>query len=181
MKSIFSLFAAFALLAAGLQAQTLTLFGNTATKSGTWTYTPATSTISGFEDPGNLIFGSPQTIDIGSNRYLQLTGNATTAPAGSFTITLEDNADHLATALFSWSEFTGDATLTMPIEFTTFNFSNITGWSLDSGGTGQPVNASFSQLSAVSAVPEPATWLLAAIGFLVWGIRRRLWKSGPEF
>jgi hypothetical protein len=179
MKSI-RLFAAFVLLAcaAGLQAQTLTTFGNTATNGGSWTYTPATSTISGTEGPGDLIFGTPLTSSIGANRYLQLTGNATTAPAGSFTITLEDNASHFASVHYAWTDFTGGATLAHPIEFTTFNFTNITAWSLDSGSSLQAVNASFSQMMAV-AVPEPSLYAVCAAGFLVmWIIRREVRKRG---
>jgi hypothetical protein len=166
---------------ASLKAQTISLFGNAATGSG-WSYNPATSTINGLDSAGNVVFGSPANIDLGSNRYISLTGNATTAPLGTFTITLEDDASHLVSAQFKWADFSGGGTTKISaINVSgTFNFAHITGWTLDAGGSQQAVTASFSQLSAVAAIPEPSTALTGLAGLVVVGfaLRRRLKKAG---
>jgi hypothetical protein len=166
--------AIFALLVAapGLRAQLLTNFGNNATDGGSWTYTPGTSTISGTEGIGDSIFGTPLNFNLGANRFLQLSGNASTAPAGSFTITIEDNLGHTAIAHYVWTQFVGGSTQNKPIEFTTFNFNNVVGWSLDSGGSLESVVASFSQLRAV-AVPESSAWAACTAGLLAAWIGRR--------
>jgi hypothetical protein len=146
----------------------ITNFGFDATNGGSWTYTPATSTISGTEGPGDLIFGTPANLDLGSDRWISLSGNATTAPAGSFTITLEDNIGQTATAEFQWTQFTGGSTRTQALSYTSFDFAHVVGWSLDSGASFQAVNASFSQLTVVT-VPEPSTCLLLLGGMAIAG------------
>jgi len=159
--------------AANLPAQIITTFGNSATNGGNWTYTPATSTISGTEGLGDLIFGTPITMNLGANRSLQLTGNATVAPAGSFTISLVDNIGNTAIAQYTWAQFVGGATANKPIQFSTFDFGNVASWSLDSGGSLQSVNASFSQLLAV--VPEPSAYAACFAAFLgLWIVRREI-------
>jgi uncharacterized protein (TIGR02597 family) len=152
----------------------ITDFGATATKFGGWTYTPATSTISGTEGLADSLFGATQTPNLDTPVALRLAATATTAPSGSFVITIEDNVGKIATSQFLWSEFVGGSTQTK--SFTTvdagFNFTNVVGWSLDSGGSVQPINVSFSQLSAVP-IPEPASVLLLVGGLLVvWSATR---------
>lgn len=156
-------------------AQLITTFGNTAENGGFWNYNPATSTITGTEGFGDLIFGAPANASLlTGNTYISLTGSAVTAPAGSFSVVLEDGEGNLAAAGFLWSAFSsGPQTVQAQLSFSTFDFDNVVGWSLVSGGSLQPVDASFSQMSAVSAVPEPSVVMLAAVGVSVIALRRR--------
>ncbi len=158
MKKIL-VFALLAISVASSNAQILTNFGNSASNGGSWTYTPGTSTISGTEGFGDLIFGSPVSLDISGATGFSLTANATTAPAGSFNVIIEDDQFLAASAIFFWSDFVGGATIQQNFAAVDpgFNFASISGWSLVSGGSAQPINVSVSTLSAV---PEPATWAL---------------------
>jgi hypothetical protein len=146
-----------------LHAQVISNFGNTATKFGTWTYTSGTSVLSGTETGGDSLFGAPLFTSINAASQLRLTANASVAPAGVFTITLEDNTGKTATAQFIWSEFVGGSTQTEPFYAVSpgFSYANLVGWSLESGGSSQPINTSLTQLSAV-VVPEPSTYALGA-------------------
>ncbi|MDX2079494.1 MAG: PEP-CTERM sorting domain-containing protein [Terrimicrobiaceae bacterium] len=150
----------------------ITDFGPSATNGGSWSYNPATSTLSGIEGLGDLIFGSPSFADIGSNGQLSLTANVTTAPAAGFTVVLEDASFVTATATFDWADFIGGQTVVANlVPSIGFDSSNIVGWSLFSGGSGGSINAT---LDTLSAVPEPTTWALAALGATsVLVLRRR--------
>ncbi len=164
--------------AAHAQVFVITNFGDSATNDGTWFYDPVTSTISGLDSNGSFIFGTSQTVDLSTDRVVQLTANATTVPAGAatFTITLTDSDDNTAVATFNWSSFSGSSTtVAKPLDYGTFDFSHVSSWSLDSGNSGSMVNISFSQLSAAAAVPEQSTCLLLNCGASVlWlGSRRR--------
>ena len=154
---------ALSLLASTLacQAQLITTFGSSAENGGSWNYNPGTSTISGTEGFGDLLYGRPENASIlTGNTYISLTGSATTAPAGVFYVTLEDIDGNIATATFLWSSFTGGLqTVQAALSYTTFDFTEVTFWNLVSGASLQTVNASFSQVSAV-AVPEPSAFLL---------------------
>jgi hypothetical protein len=166
-------FALFLLLSAmASQAQLITTFGSSATNGGfTWDYDPNTSTISGTEGFGDLIYGTPETTSLlGSSVYISLTGSATVIPAGSFNIVLEDSSANLASATFLWSSFgSGPQTVQAALVFTTFDFSDVAGWALVSGASLQPVDASFSQMSAV---PEPSAVLLLG-GTAIYFLGRR--------
>jgi hypothetical protein len=156
---------------ASANAQILTSFGASASNGGTWSYNSVTSTISGTESSGDLIYGTPNFSAYSGALSLQLTANATTAPTGTFTITLEDNSANLAVATYSWADFIGGATKTSAFSFGTFNFGNIVGWTLDSGGSSQAINVSLSNATAV--VPEPATWAFLAFGLTTVMVLRR--------
>lgn len=165
------------LSALACQAQLITTFGTSAENGGfTWNYDSSTSTISGTEGFGDLLYGSPENASLlGGNIYISLTGSATVIPAGSFNVTLEDSLGNIATATFLWSSFaSGPQTIQAALSYTTFNFEEVAFWNLVSGASLQPVNASFSQMSAV-AVPEPSAFVLvggAALFFV--GRRRRI-------
>ncbi len=157
--------AAFVTLAiSSSNGQMITNFGANATNGGTWTYTPGTSTISGTEGFGDLIFGAPLSLDISGATGLSLTANAATAPTGAFFIIIEDSVFAQASAIFTWSDFTGGNTVQATFSTVTpgFNFSNLSGWSLVSGASLQPINVSVNSLSAV-AVPEPSSTAALAV------------------
>lgn len=159
--------------AAAAHAQVLTTFGNSAEDGGpTWNYDPLTSTISGTEGFGDLIYGAPFTsVLLGGNTFISLTGSATIVPAGSFSVVLEDSAAELAFATFLWSDFaSGPQTVQAALSFTAFNFNDVVGWSLISGGSLQQVEASFS---GMSAVPEPSAAILVGLAGLLAARRRR--------
>lgn len=165
----------------------LSLFGSSVAGDG-WTWTAGTSTVSGSDTGGSVLYPDPAfgganltTLDnyLGTpgNLRLTLTGFVTTAPTGAFTITLEDNAGNLSATPFLWSSYgLSSSTVTNPVTVVTpFNWNNVTGWTLDAGGSGNPVNATFTSLN-VTAVPEPSTYALLALSGLALGgyaMRRR--------
>jgi hypothetical protein len=168
---------AFALLASTLacHAQLITSFGFTAENGGfTWNYDPNTSTISGTEGFGDLLYGTPANASLlEGNTYISLTGSATIAPPGVFYVQLEDSGGNIAVATFLWSSFTGGPqTVQAALDYTSFDFEDVVFWNLNSGASLQPVNASFSEMSAV-AVPEPSTLLLAGGAMFFFAFRRR--------
>lgn len=168
-----ALFLFLALNAVSARAQLITTFGNSAANGGfTWDYDPVTSTISGTEGTGDLIYGSPEVASLSeSSVSISLTGSASVIPFGSFNVILEDASANLAAAEFLWSSFAGGwQTVQASLVFTTFDFANVVGWVLVSGASSQPVNASFSQMSAV---PEPSALLLATGASILMLARRR--------
>lgn len=158
MKTLLAL-ALVAISAASLNAQILTNFGEDVFNGGSWTYSPGTSTISGTEGLGDLIYGAPVSLDITGAVGFSLTANATTAPAGSFHIIVEDDEFLAISAIFFWSDFVGGATVQQSFGTVDpgFDFANISGWTLVSGGSTQPIAIT---LNSLSAIPEPTTWML---------------------
>ena len=164
----------------------LTLFGSSVAGDG-WTWTAGTSTVSGTDAPGAVLYPDPSfagadltTLDnySGPNSLrLTLTGFVTTAPTGAFTITLEDNVGNLSATPFLWSSYgLSSSTVTNPVTVASpFNWNNIAGWTLDAGGSSSAVNATFTSLNVI-AVPEPSTYALLAMSGAAFGgyvIRRR--------
>jgi len=145
----------------------LSSFGSTVTADNL-TYNPATSTITGAENPGGLLYPDPWTpVDLTtldnyagpSSLLLNLTGFATAPTVGGFTITLEGGAGNYVATTFNWNSLNpSSSTVTVPVNTSLipggFQWNNIVGWTLDSGGSGNAVNATFTSLTA-TAVPSP--------------------------
>jgi hypothetical protein len=154
-----------------------------------WNWNPATSNLTGTDAPGAVLYpesfgGANLTLldNYGgdpANLRLNLTGSVLTAPPGAFTISLEDSLGGVSATSILWSSFssspstfTAEVSLNVPLGF---QWNNIGGWTLDAGGTGATVNATFTELT-VTAVPEPSTYALLAIGALAlsgYAARRR--------
>lgn len=164
----------------------LSTFGSSVSADG-WTWTAGTSTVSGNDASGAAIApNSFSTVNLTTldnynsspaNLRLTLTGFVTTSPGGAFTISLEDNLGNISATPFTWASFgssssnvTNSVTVVSP-----FNWNNVVGWTLDAGGTGNAVNATFTSMN-VTAVPEPSTYALLALSGLAFSgyvIRRR--------
>jgi hypothetical protein len=164
----------------------LSSFGSSV-EGDAWTWTPATSTISGSDAGGALLFPSSfSPVDFTTlnnyagnpaNLLLTLTGFVTTSPGGAFTISLEDGLGNVSATPFLWSAFTTtSSTVTNSVTLVSgFQWNNVVGWTLDAGGTGNAVNATYTSLQA-TAVPEPSTYALLAMGGVALGgyiVRRR--------
>ena len=141
-------------------------------------------------DNGKDLVGSFTTADISSDHsILQLFGTGSALPASSFSITLFDSA--FRTSVFgpgSWTSLAAAApdnysTLT-PMAGQTqsgFDWTQIVGMDLSTGGVGSSINATFGQLYAgVSAVPEPSSFLaLAGLGLFGF-VSRRVRRSSVK-
>lgn len=145
----------------------LSTFGSSV-DSVDWTWNPATSNLTGTEASGAALFpnefsGADLTVldNYGgnpSNLQFNLTGFVTARPPGAFSITLESTGGSLSVTPILWSSFgTGSSTFTTSVNTSTtpgFAWNNIIGWTIDSGGSGNPVNATFTSLT-VTTVPAP--------------------------
>jgi hypothetical protein len=128
-------------------------------------------------DQGGSLFGSVPTVSIiGSTALLSLTAIVTENPGTSFTLELYDNSQ-LATYTGNWANFTTGASSTATLQFASapagFNYANITGVFLNTGGASGPsVTATLDQLTAI---PEPSTYA-AILGLVCIGaaiVKRR--------
>lgn len=155
----------------------LSNFGSSVLSDGGWTYTPGTSTLSGLQAGAALLYPDPApsafsllTVGSSANLQLELTATVTTSPTGGFTITLEDGsgADQISTS-FNWASFTPGVSTPVTVALGanpgTFDYTNVVNWNLNSGGNGNSMNVALTQLR-VTAVPEPSTCALLAIGAL---------------
>lgn len=171
-------------LLVGAQAQVITTFGTSVSDDGSgWTYTGATSSLSGSEASGAYLLNplAPLSLDLSGANGLSLTAKVTTDPFSNFTITLEDGTGKVAIADFDWTGFVGaNPTYTVVASFSTltsgFNFADVDYWTIDSGSSGNAIAASFTNLSAI---PEPSSFALLALGAGALGfmVRRRMAKA----
>jgi hypothetical protein len=167
---------------------TLTTFGSSM-EADLLTYNSATSTISGTEVLGGVLYpGSFSPVNLTtldnyggnpSNLLLNLTGFATAPTTGGFSVTLEGGSGKYVATTFNWNSFTStSSTVSVPVNVagadSGFEWNNIVGFTWDSGGSGSAINATYTNLT-VSAVPEPSTYALMALGGLVlfFMVRRR--------
>lgn len=161
------------------QAQLITNFGATAVTGGGWTYTSATSSLSGTEGAGDLLFNaSTITLDLTGSSHVRITANVTTAPNAGFFFALEDVGFEQVVAIFSWIDFVGGATISSPFSINpAFDYGNVEFWNLNSGGSGSAIAATLT--SATAVIPEPSTYALLALGLgsLVF-FRMRSKRSG---
>lgn len=164
MKHKFIVACSIALFAAVAQAaQLVTNFGATAENGGSWVWTPGTSTLTGTEGAGDLIFGAPLTNSFLDFSVISVTATATTAPNFGFNVVFEDSNFNTATANFNWLDFVGGNTVTSAVVIQPgFNKNNVVGWSLFSGGSAASINVVLTSITAGSAIPEPST--AAALG-----------------
>ena len=88
----------------------------------------------------------------------------------NITITLEDGSggDQISTN-FSWASFTTGVSTPVTVALGanpgSFDYADVVNWNLNSGGNGNNMNVTLTQLR-VTAVPEPSTYALLAIGAL---------------
>lgn len=164
--------------AATASAQLITNFGSDATSAGSsgWSYNPTNSVLSGTETFGDIVYPSGVvSLDLSNSNAIQLTANATTAPTGLFTVSLEDGLGRTVASTFSWTSFNGGASVaSLWSGDALFDASDVVGWTIDSGGSNLSINVTLEQLAAV---PEPAAFGLlipALVGGAAFIRRRRL-------
>jgi hypothetical protein len=165
----------------------ISTFGSSMEAEG-WNWNPSTSNLTGTDALGAVLYPAEEpgpfnftTLDnYGSNPanlVLNLTGFVTTAPVGAFTISLEDANFVVSATPIAWNLFSGTSSTVSvsPTLVPGFLWNNVVGWTLDAGGTGNVVNATFTDLT-MTAVPEPSTYALLVLGALALGgytVRRR--------
>ena len=179
MKSIKCLAVIWLLLTVSLSASvTITNFGSSADSDGGWTWNQGSSTLSGLEAAGALLFANSElTLDLTGYDSISITANVGTAPVFGFTFLIEDITAKTASAQFDWVALSGGATVIAKLTAIDegFDFANVKNWNLISGSSGSNINAILTSAMAVSAIPEPAAWAgVLGVGALgVVGLRRR--------
>jgi len=165
--------AALAIFVNVANAQLITDFGLNANDGGGWTYSAGTSTLTGTEQAGDLIFGSTSFLNYSGVTGITLDLNVTMAPNSGLTFILQDSEGDEVSATFDWNDFIGGATANSSLSINPlFDYANVIGWNLVGGGSGSLINATLD--SATAVVPEPTTLALLT-GSLTLGLilRRR--------
>ena len=183
-NKITSLALAGMLLGLSASAITITSFGNVAaptfTSDGFTTFSTVTPGPASIDIAGTdlqVLSGTFSAVDLTSlwGNDLSLSGSAATAPASTFTITLFDAEDDIATFVGgAWSGLSGsgETLLSFSSADGSFNAATVYALELATGGGGDAVAATFTGLSLV---PEPSTYAalagLCALGYVM--VRRR--------
>ena len=146
------------------KAQLVTNFGASAdTNATTWVYNQGTSSLSGNEASGDLLFNTnPILLNLTGSIQIRITANVTTAPGAGFSFALQDGQGDEVQAAFSWASFIGGATITSALSTNVlFNYADVQGWNLVGGGSGAGIAATLT--SATAVIPEPSTYALLAL------------------
>ena len=160
-----------------VSAQTLANFGSSANNLFTldgdanvnWAPSQTTTgiSISGTDTNGNQfggVWATPWTLASNSNLQLNISGTIP-SPGSLFTVTLY-TADFAQNKTFQGS-FAEDGVVAnnynLSFQTQTASFTSIGGFTLSSGGSGNPLNISVNNLAAV---PEPSTYVLIVLGGL---------------
>jgi hypothetical protein len=143
------------------------------------TQNSATVSVAGVSNQSGGIFstlGTPVNIT-GQTARLQLIGSLTgTTTTDSFQISLYDAEFDEINYNFSWSAFAGGTqTVTVNLNAPNAAFSGtVSSWGLNLfGSPGDTVSFTFDNLAATTAVPEPSTYALLALGVVGLAVYRR--------
>jgi hypothetical protein len=173
-----------------LGAITLTSFGSgtspvfTVAEGGLTTFgtTQTAANLNIFGNDNLQLAGTFAVKDItGQSDFLTLTGSTTPtgAPSSGFTVELVDSNSFTASYIGgAWSGLTGLANGSTTLSFSTsqvgFNFADVIGIQLFTGGVGSsPINATLTGASTFSAIPEPSRLGLVGLGLAGLISRRR--------
>jgi hypothetical protein len=119
----------------------------------------------------DLSLGGRSSVNIGSNSILSLTGNLsalTPSAVDSFQIELFDAEFDSVFSNFAWSSFSGGSSVFSALSSNAAFSGNVVSINLNLGGlTGETVSFTFSDLTALAAIPEPNTIALLSLGVLV--------------
>lgn len=150
----------------GLRAQLITNFGPEASVDFGWSWNPGTSTLSGTEGAGDVLYGETLSANFVGASMITITANVTSAPNAGFSFALVDDTEKLLVATFDWLDFAGGATVSSPISYADagFNYAGVTGWNLISGGSNSPISAT---LISAAVIPEPSTYAAFAGGTML--------------
>lgn len=158
------------------QSTLITMFGANAASDQGWVYTAGTSSLSGLESTGDLIYGEAASTNFTGRDTFVITANVSgAAPANGFQLLLLDSSDRIASASFDWADFIGGATKSSPITAVAgFDYTTVGFWNLVGGGSGSNISVVFTSAVATTAVPEPSTYaLLSGVAVLGFALRRR--------
>ena len=147
--------------------------------TGSWigNYNSGTSTISANDGPGSGIqdFTGPAIGNVSGLPLLRLVANVATNPATNFSIRLYDADGDFVVAAYNWTSFVGGATVDSALSVNgLFNPATVSGWELVAGGLGSGLGVTFTNLSAVTAVPEPSAVAMMIVGLAgLWLVAHR--------
>jgi len=175
----------FLLLTAPAGAVTVTDFGgNTNASGGIWQWDSGTKTleIAGSNTNSDYLFQTSGTAlaDITGAQSVSITGNLLLPDtgAGDFILRLSTNGSPVATASFSFSQFSGGpTTVTSPLTFTgSGDPGYIDQWYILGNGNPSTYLGEINFTNMVVSVPEPSTYAMALAGLAFGGysmFRRR--------